>query len=72
VHGAGAGLDHEQAVQAAEGHRAVHVEEARRRALPRLGRAGTAARWCRCEQLTLDLLVPPSRGSRWRGARSAR
>jgi hypothetical protein len=27
VHGAGADLDHEEAVQAVEGHRAVHVEE---------------------------------------------
>jgi hypothetical protein len=48
VHVAGADLHHEQAVQALEGDRAVHVEESRWRASSRLARAGTAARSYRC------------------------
>src|SRR2546430_10101051 len=44
---AGADFDDEQAVQALERYRAVHGGN-RRRPWPRLGCAGTAARWCRC------------------------
>ena len=44
---AGANLDHEEAVQALQGHRAVDVKRSPPQALSRLGCAGTAARLCR-------------------------
>ena len=98
VHAAGADLHDEQAVQALQGHRAVHVEEVggehrrclsaqerpprrigapsrRRRDLQRLedpADRGRAHPVTELEQFAPDPPGIPSRGSRWRAARSAR